>query len=203
MRKLSFAALLLVAATVLGATVLREPVADAATATLNVIVQNDSSHPVPVQQQGTASVSVNNTVATADVDVRTAVRFGPESFQTAGGGFQEVVIPRDAIPAGKKFIVAYININGFSLIEPSPLADGQCFTRLLTEGEGGGERSAPFVAVPLTPNDGAMLAGSEPAFLPLNSGEGLAFACTGQTATGARPSSEFLMNVGGYFVSTP
>ena len=57
MKKLSFAALLLLAATLLGATVLREPVADAATATLNVFVTNDSAHPVPVHEQGNVKVS--------------------------------------------------------------------------------------------------------------------------------------------------
>ena len=60
MKKLSYAALVLVAATLLGATVLREPVANAAAATLNVLVTNDSAHPVPVHEQGTANVNVTN-----------------------------------------------------------------------------------------------------------------------------------------------
>ncbi|HZB75481.1 MAG TPA: hypothetical protein VE526_04590, partial [Solirubrobacteraceae bacterium] len=159
-----------------------------------------------VHEQGTADVRVNNTVASADVDVRTAVRFGPEAYNTIGGGLQKVLIPRDAVPAGKKFIAAYLNISGFSLISSSDLADGFCFTRVLSTTTRDGqviETSSPFISVPLMPNGGELLAGSEPAFLPLNSGEGLAFACSGETATGERPSSEFLMTVGGYFVSTP
>jgi len=45
MKKLRLAALVLVAATVLGATVLREPVADAAAVPLSVFVTNDESQP--------------------------------------------------------------------------------------------------------------------------------------------------------------
>ena len=58
MKKLSLAALLLVAATVLGATVLREPVADAATAVLqsNIVGPLDGNGNVKVHEQGTASV---------------------------------------------------------------------------------------------------------------------------------------------------
>jgi hypothetical protein len=58
MKKMSLAALLLVAATVLGATVLREPVADAASAVLqvNIVGPVDGDGNVKVHEQGTASV---------------------------------------------------------------------------------------------------------------------------------------------------
>ena len=48
MKKWPFVALLLVGATVLGATVLREPIGYAASPFTNVIVGNDATHPVPV-----------------------------------------------------------------------------------------------------------------------------------------------------------
>ena len=67
MRKAVFVAfLLMLGSMVLGATVLREPFAWAATPFQNVIVANDASAPVPVtgqlsvQQQGTADVRVTN-----------------------------------------------------------------------------------------------------------------------------------------------
>lgn len=58
MKKMSLATLLLVAATVLGATVLREPVADAASAVLqvNIVGPVDGDGNVKVHEQGTASV---------------------------------------------------------------------------------------------------------------------------------------------------
>jgi hypothetical protein len=60
MRKALIPALLIVVLSmVLGATVFREEVAQAA-ASLNVFVTNDTAHPVPVQQQGTATVNVAN-----------------------------------------------------------------------------------------------------------------------------------------------
>lgn len=58
MRKSAFAALLVVGAVFLGATVFRAQVAAAAPAILNVFVTNDSSNPVPVSVQGTSSVQV-------------------------------------------------------------------------------------------------------------------------------------------------
>ncbi len=64
---------ILLVSLVLGSTVFRTQVADAASAVLNVFVTNDSSHPVPVREQntdangnikvheqGTANVSVTN-----------------------------------------------------------------------------------------------------------------------------------------------
>jgi hypothetical protein len=61
MRRAVLAGVLLVLCSlVLGATVFREQVAQAAQAILPVKVVNDSSEPVPVSQQGTANVNVTN-----------------------------------------------------------------------------------------------------------------------------------------------
>ena len=57
MRKAVFVAfLLMLGSAVLGATVLREPFAWAATPFQNVIVMNTATTPVPVKQEGTAEV---------------------------------------------------------------------------------------------------------------------------------------------------
>ena len=73
MRKALVVALLLVGSAALGATVLREPLAQAASPFTNVIVGNTSTNPVPVaeqnldgngnvkvHEQGTANVNVTN-----------------------------------------------------------------------------------------------------------------------------------------------
>src|SRR5439155_26813957 len=55
--------LLVVAAIVLGSTLFREQVVNAATTPFqNVVVQNTSTNPVPVQQVGTSTTSVSGTV---------------------------------------------------------------------------------------------------------------------------------------------
>jgi hypothetical protein len=64
MRKRLIAAFLLVAAAVvLGSTVFREQIVSAATTPFqNVVVQNTSTDPIPVQQIGTSTTSVSGTV---------------------------------------------------------------------------------------------------------------------------------------------
>ena len=59
-RPMLAAVCLVVLAVALGATVFREDVAGAA-GNLSVLVLNDSAHPVPVHEQGTAQVNVANT----------------------------------------------------------------------------------------------------------------------------------------------
>ena len=75
-RALIPAFLLLLGSAVLGATVLREPIARAATPFTNVIVGNDSSHPVPVHEQATADVNVTNS----------SLPIAPAEPVTGGGG---------------------------------------------------------------------------------------------------------------------
>jgi hypothetical protein len=73
MRKALIPALLLVlVSVVLGATVFREDVAQAAS-NLNVFVNNDTAHPVPVHEQGTALVNVTNTRLPVDAGFQTQV----------------------------------------------------------------------------------------------------------------------------------
>jgi hypothetical protein len=68
---LGLALLVLLLSAVLGATVLREPIAYAASATpfQNVIVMNTDAQPVPVEQQGTANVDVTNADASGNIKV--------------------------------------------------------------------------------------------------------------------------------------
>jgi hypothetical protein len=107
MKKVSLAALLLVAATVLGATVLREPVADAAQAPLSVFVNNDSSHPVPVAETnkdagGNIKVHEQGTAAVRSGEEEVSIsRFAADSSQ-----FCESLVY--TVPAGKQLVVEYL-----------------------------------------------------------------------------------------------
>lgn len=77
-RKVGVALLLVCMSVVLGATVLREPIAHAAEKLTPVFVTNGAANPVPVAQQGTADVRVANATlpvqqqGTADVRVANA-----------------------------------------------------------------------------------------------------------------------------------
>ena len=91
-RKLAVVLLLVCLSTVLGATVLREPIAQAAEKLTPVFVTNDAANPVPVVQQGTADVRVTNASlpvqqqGTADVRVTNAsLAVAPEAPITGIG----------------------------------------------------------------------------------------------------------------------
>ena len=77
-KRVGLASLVVVLSAILGATVLREPIAVAASPFTNVIVGNTTANPVPVAQQGTADVKVTNSTlsvqqqGTADVRVTNA-----------------------------------------------------------------------------------------------------------------------------------
>jgi hypothetical protein len=103
MKKWSFVALLLVGATMLGATVLNEPIANAAqTVSANIIGPLDPNGNVKVHEQGTAAVHEQGTAAvnvtnssvpvheqgTADVNVtNSSLSLAPPAPVTDGGNF--------------------------------------------------------------------------------------------------------------------
>lgn len=66
---LGLAVLVLLLSAVLGATVLREPIAYAASPFQSVLVANTEDNPVPVAQKGTANVNVTNADASGNVNV--------------------------------------------------------------------------------------------------------------------------------------
>ena len=79
------AVLLLVAGMLLGGTVLRAPMADAAQAILQVNVVNPTTSPVPVRQQGTADVNVTNGSLAVTVPPAAAVTSGGQRLQVDAG----------------------------------------------------------------------------------------------------------------------
>ena len=87
MKKWSFVALLLVGATILGATVLREPIAQAAQSTAATIVGPlDANGNVKVHEQGTAKTQEQN------VDVNGNVKVHEQGTATVKSGDQTQVL---------------------------------------------------------------------------------------------------------------
>jgi hypothetical protein len=201
-RQAGIGALLLVCVgVILGATVFRSDIAQATGLAQSVTVNNTAAQAVPVREQnldggnikvheeGTANVSVQNTVNSADADVRTAVRFGPVHLGPTGGQ----VTP--SVPAGKTLIVTYITVHAIS--GGTPIIGGSCGLRVdngqVSEAMGG----IPFEA---NPAGGNSLAASETAFLPLQTGEGLEIACDTRGTGGTLISTFLDVTVGGYFI---
>ena len=100
MRRAVFVAcLLILGSAVLGATVLREPIAFAATPFTNVIVGNTDANPVPVRVQGTSSVQV------ADERTPFERRF---DFVLEDGDFSDAA-PGFTVPDGQRLVVEFIS----------------------------------------------------------------------------------------------
>jgi hypothetical protein len=97
MKKWLFVALLVVGATVLGATVLKEPIANAAQIVdANIIGPLDGQGNVKVHEQGTANVNVTN----AGVSVQPA----GEPIVTTLEEFDTYTVP-----AGRRLVIQYIS----------------------------------------------------------------------------------------------
>jgi hypothetical protein len=174
---------LIAVAMFLGATLFREEVAQAASAILNVQEQNtDANGNIKVHEQGTATVNVSNTVATDDkfAPGMEPARFGPVELDQ-GDIFGTPVVP--AVPAGKTFIVTYLNVEGLSM--------GVACLLYLRVSSGGSTVTSHLGSLPVQANAG-LTVGSEEAFIPLKAGEGVNVACSGAGLVRAL--------VAGYFV---
>jgi len=127
-RKFAVAVGLLVVAAILGASVLREPIAAAASPFTNVIVGNDASNPVPVREQNTdanGNIRVHESSATAlvataqvssghsvDIDVSQyrEIRFASSGFGCSGGTTAFFTV--DAIEEGVHYRVMALQLCG-------------------------------------------------------------------------------------------
>jgi hypothetical protein len=108
MKKWSFLALLLIGATILGSTVLREPIASAAQSVdANIIGPLDGQGNVKVHEQGTANVAVNGSVA-----VRPAIP--ANEFNNSDTGNTDLC---PNLPAGTRWYLSSLsatNTSGFA-----------------------------------------------------------------------------------------
>ena len=124
---------LLVVSAILGASVLREPLARAAPPITSVFVANDASQPVPVQTQGAADVNVTNGVLT----VR-ELQGDPfqDSFQfTFSGTSEETVLY--TVPSGKRLRIDLVTLHdlggapGFKHFIVTPILNGTAVNHYL------------------------------------------------------------------------
>jgi hypothetical protein len=116
-RRATISALLLVGVgVVLGTTVFRADIAQATGLAQAVTVANTSANPVPVQQQGTASVSVTNTsVPVHEQGVASVLQAGtPVTVQ-----FSNLTLY--TVPAGKRLVIEYVSgysdTSGYMVLE--------------------------------------------------------------------------------------
>jgi hypothetical protein len=103
---LGLALLVLLLSAVLGATVLREPIAYAASPFQSVIVANTNDQPVPVKQQGTVPVTVGNPAAPAEPYL-VAIHCGTSVETDACTEVHDT-----PIPDGKRFVIQSVAGSG-------------------------------------------------------------------------------------------
>jgi hypothetical protein len=171
---------LLVASVVLGGTVFRQQVAEAASM-LSVFVTNDASHPVPVREQNVdanGNVKVHEQGRAAVTDVTSPAR--------------EAVLythsETDIVPAGQRFIATWVNVRVQSF-------SGDAAIGCTIEGRNGGTTTNIGI-LRLLPAGNSTYGDNEQVFIPVNSGESLAIAgCSGF-------ASNLLIAIGGYFTAT-
>ena len=173
-----------------------------------VTVTNTSSNPVPVIAESPIPVSGSISV-TGPIDVtqagqwsvvtddafapgRNAARFGPVDGTFTNSFVGKELVP--PVPAGQRLIVSHLHAIGFSNNSAVALSEGGCFLQLRK-----GDTYQSFLILELHKSRGA-LTGTQPAFFPLNAGEGLYVSCGGTAPDGSQPSQGFNVTVGGYFV---
>jgi hypothetical protein len=135
MKKWSFVLVLLVGATILGATVLREPIAHAAATVNATIVGPLDNGNVKVHEQGTAKVSEQNVDAngnvkvheqgTADVNVtNSSLSIAPAAPITSGGFSSSLSTGVSCHPLGVDEIATALSIKLSSGVESVLLGNG-------------------------------------------------------------------------------
>jgi len=109
MSKLSFVTLLVVGATILGATVLREPIANAAQSIDATIVGPlDAQGNVKTHEQGIASVEVTNaSVPGRDVDNPAAHPFQIHEFLQQASVFKRLATADFTVASAKRLVLEY------------------------------------------------------------------------------------------------
>jgi len=107
-KKLLLAVVLVAVCAALGGTVLRAPLAAAAKPVTDVFVDNTADSPIPVQQQGTATVSIEGTPTVSVADSREPFQKGLNGF-LSGSTFSDT--EAFTVPAGKRLVVQYVSVS--------------------------------------------------------------------------------------------
>jgi hypothetical protein len=169
--------LLVLGSAVLGATVLREPVAWAAQAvSASIISPLDSHGNVAVHEQGTARVT----------DVGDA-SFDPLLVSTglAGGEIGQITQP---VPVGKRLIVTWLNLSAINYAGPAAV---QCQISIVAPLPGGGTVITNVATLRLLPAEETYIA-NEHVFIPLEAASQLGVTCPSDASNEA-------VSAGGYF----
>jgi len=112
-KKVGLGIAVLVVSAVLGATVLREPIATAASPFQSVIIANSDTQPVPVKQQGSIALTGTANVNVTNSSLRVTTEEEPYEHttffnQTATTCTQFVcTVSFPAVPAGKRLVITY------------------------------------------------------------------------------------------------
>jgi len=151
MRKALVLALLLTAGSaVLGATVLRAPIAQAAKPVTDVFVSNDASAPVPVREQGTPNVNVTNATLPVHEQGTASVNVTNSTVPVSGtvnvgnlpsAGMRVILVAQNvSIPKNTAWNTGYRDTSDCSalaaFIDPGELSlgDSDVFIRLSADG---------------------------------------------------------------------
>jgi hypothetical protein len=121
--------LVVVGATILGGTVLREPIAYAAqNAGATIVGPLDGDGNVKVHEQGTANVNVTNGAVPVHEQGTTAVRSADEEITLQGVAHEDGPFCGNdiyTVPAGKELVIEYASVFTFDAYESTTAVSGQ------------------------------------------------------------------------------
>jgi hypothetical protein len=168
-----------------------------------VIVSNTSTNPVPVQQQGAATVNVNNTSLPVSGTVKTSAldnpAFHPISAtegSTLGDGQGSTAVVVYTVPSGKEFVITGISAE-IQTASSQVVAGASC------EGIAGGGEWSYYINTEPQGSSGGQVDHQGAAQTQLYADGGQDVICTwarGDTKTGSAAASFSLI---GYLVNVP
>ena len=167
---------------------------------VNVTVTNPRSSPVPVAVTNPLQVTVTNPTMMQSVIVsNVAARFDTELTK---GSSPTTLVPQDAIPAGQVLILTYANASGFPVDSRDVITAADCQINLVHTEEGH-TLTGHLAALPVKASGLGSATASEPMYLPIRSGEGIALSCAASGTTSGTPvimDSTWYVVLGGYFI---
>jgi len=192
MKSWAFAVLVAVGATILGGTLLREPIAYAAqNVGATIVGPLDGDGNVQVHEQGTANVNVTNGAVPVHEQGTTAVRSANEEITLQGLAHEDGPSCGNdiyTVPAGKELVIEYASAFTFDAFETATHASGHLE---VFRSSGSSDLSLLFQKV-----SGSNWAASEAIHYALKAGESLAFS--GEVINPAHPGCNMEVDVGGY-----
>jgi hypothetical protein len=156
----------------------------------NVFVTNDAAHPVPVHEQGTATVNLQGTAAVRSANEEVSVSHIFQDSSQFGAVCEGTLY---TVPAGKQLVVEWIGgIGQGTDVQPAgSTPSGQILGNLL---------NIPIVWEPgFGGTSGTGVSASQPVHFTFPAGAVLTFQAAWQASTGCN----FFMSLGGHLQPTP